>query len=133
MHKEIEDLIEHSHEYACNLIKGTRELYPFGAFIDTLGQVHPLEFDTEENEIPNNGKVVEALTKYCEGEFNAEKMNAYAMIYEVSMQLEEGAKPIDAFAIDIKHKSEEAPLFYYPFTVSETGFVEFQEGFAVKR
>ena len=45
MHEEIEKLIEHSFEYAQELIIDTKEFYPFGAYIDTIGNVHPLEFE----------------------------------------------------------------------------------------
>jgi len=48
MNPDIENIIDHSIEYAQDLIEGTLEFYPFGSFTDTKGQVHPLEFEFNE-------------------------------------------------------------------------------------
>ena len=49
MNTEIEDLMDHSIDYAQDLLDETLEFYPFGAWIDTKGGVHPLEFEFDKN------------------------------------------------------------------------------------
>lgn len=102
---EILNTIEHCKEYAVDLLTETGEAYPFGAFIDTIGNVHPLEMEIDKKNVPTIGKVVETLGKYCETEMADNKMNGYALCYEVSYELEEGQKQ-DAIAIDLKHQTE---------------------------
>lgn len=134
MIEEVEKLLEHSVEYATDLLNETGESYPFGAFIDTIGNVHPLEMEIDKKNVPNIGKVVESLTTYCEGEMKASKMNGYALAYEVSLQLEQDAAPIDAIAFEMKHfADEEPPLFYLPFTVDAQKKAQIGKLFAVKR
>lgn len=134
MNEELDNLLAHSVEYATELLNETGESYPFGAFIDTIGNVHPLEMEIDPKKVPTIGEVVENLKTYCEGEMKASKMNGYALAYEVSLQLEEGAEAIDAISIDMKHlENEEPPLFYLPFTTVERRIVEVGELFGVQR
>ncbi|MDA7803102.1 hypothetical protein N8987_00815 [Crocinitomix sp.] len=134
MNEELDNLLAHSVEYATELLNETGESYPFGAFIDTIGNVHPLEMEIDPKKVPTIGEVVENLKTYCEGEMKASKMNGYALAYEVSLQLDEGDEPIDAIAIDMKHlENEEPPLFYLPFTTVERRIVEVGELFGVQR
>lgn len=134
MIEEVEKLLEHSVEYATELLVETGESYPFGAFIDTIGNVHPLEMEIDPKKVPNIGQVVDNLTTYCEGEMKASKMLGYGLAYEVNIQLDPDAEAIDAIAIDIKHvEDEEVPLFYLPFNASEAPEKRVGELFAVKR
>lgn len=134
MIEEVEKLLEHSVEYATDLLNETGECYPFGAFIDTIGNVHPLEMEvTDTKNMPKIGQVIEALTIYCEGELKASKLKGYALAYEVQLQLEEGAEPIDAIAFDMKHIEQEMIDFYYlPFTTKDKK-AELGTIFAVKK
>lgn len=135
MNSEIEKLLEHSIEYATDLLSETGECYPFGAFIDTIGNVHPLEMEvTDTKNMPKIGQVIEALTIYCEGELAEKKLKAYALSYEVQLQLEEGAAPTDAIAFDMKHCEESnIDLYYLPFTVGADKKATIGTVFAVKR
>lgn len=129
-----EKIIEHSYEYAKNLLKDTGAIYPFGAFIGREGNVHPLEFDYDKKNMPTNEKVIEALTKYCREEMENENILAYGLTYEASVQLEKDGDFIETFAIDIiTGKDEELPVYYYPYRISENKEVIFNEPFAVKR
>ncbi len=133
MDKVIQDILNHCEEYAKDLLNETKEFYPFGAFTDNSGQVHPLEFDVDKKNIPQNGKVINSLQRYCEGELEEGNILAYGLTYEVQLQIEENQPPIDAIAVDIVNTSEEdIPVFYFPFKVSEDK-VEYDQGFAVKR
>lgn len=134
MIEEVEKLLEHSVEYATDLLTETGESYPFGAFADTIGNVHPLEMEIDKKKLPNNGQVVNSLTLYCEGEMKASKQRGYAIAYEVSLQLAPDADPTDAIAFDIKHVEEDdLPVFYLPFTVGDDKKATVGELFAVKR
>lgn len=131
MTKESKDLLDHCVEYAIDLLNETGEAYPFGGFIDTVGQVHPLEMEIDKKNIPTIGKVIEALSKYGEDELKEERIHAYAVTYEVAVAISED-KSQDCIAIDIKHPSDPQPIFYLPFNKTE-GQMEIGDVFAVER
>lgn len=134
MNEELEKLLNHTVEYAADLLTETGEAYPFGAFLDTIDNVHPLEMEVDKKNMPTIGKVIDTLTTYCEGEIKASKMTGYALAYEVQLQLEEGKPKQDAIAIDMVHiEQENPPLFYLPFNTTDDKQVSIGELFAVKR
>ncbi len=124
MNQGIEDLLNHGVEYASELLLETGEAYPFGAFTDTIENVHPLEMEINPKNVPTIGEVVENLTKYCSEEMKEERIFGYLLAYEVQLQLTENDPPTDAIAFEIKHKDsseKETPLFYLPFEKIEEG------------
>lgn len=130
MHKEIEKMLDHCAEYASDLLIEMGEAYPFGAFIDTIGNVHPLEMEVDKKNLPNIGQVINGLEKYCKAEMEAERMKGYALSFEVAVELSENEMQ-DCIAIQIHHKEETCPTFYLPFKKDgEKTIVE--ELFAVK-
>ena len=134
MNPDIESIINHSIEYAEDLIEGTLEFYPFGAYIDTIGNVHPLEFEINPKKMPKVEEVLESLTTYCEGEMKNGKMHAYGLTFESELVLEEGADTVKCISIDIKHKDEDdVPMFYQSYTIEEENNVVYGEIFAVKK
>lgn len=132
MREEIQKLLDHCVEYATELLNETGEAYPFGGFIDTIGNVHPMEMEIDKNNIPPIGKVIEALSIFGNTEMKEEKMHGYAVTYEASVDISQAEKT-DCIAIDIKHFEDETPIFYLPFTKSEEGKMLVGELFAVKR
>lgn len=127
-------IIDHSYDYAKELLEETKQCYPFGAFIDRAGQVHPLEFDVEGSKtIPDNETVRESLRKYCRTEYETGKILAWGLTYEASVVLKEGDEPIETLLMEIYSKEEDnLPYYHFPFKLTEDG-VEFYEPFAVKR
>lgn len=133
MKEEIEKLLNHTVEYATDLLTETGEAYPFGAFLDTIDNVHPLEMEVDKKNVPTIGKVIDALTEYCEGEVKASKMTGYALAYEVQLQLEENQPAQDAIAIKMLHIEDDSlPTFYLPFATNDDKKVTVGELFAVK-
>jgi hypothetical protein len=129
-----EQIIEHSYEYAKDLLTDTGTMYPFGAFIGIEGHVHPLEYDYDKKNMPTNEQVIEALTKYCKEEMENGGILAYGLTYEASVQLEEEGDFIETFVIDIvTNEKEQPPVYYYPYTIKDNKEVVFGEPFAVKR
>lgn len=135
MDKITQSIIDHSFEYAKDLLEDTGQCYPFGAFVDKDEVVHPLEFEiTDKKNIPNNESVIWSLQKYCENEMAEGNIIAYGLTYEAGVQLEEGAKSIETIAIDISNKeAETTPIYYFPYQIINEGNVKFGETFAVKR
>ena len=135
MDKITQNIIDHSLEYASELLNDTKQCYPFGAFIDRKGQVHPLEFEIEDKRnIPNNETVRDALTKYCEEETKLGRMLAYGLSYEASVSLSEDESPIETIAIDIVNPNDtELPLYYFPYEFNRNGTLIFGDTFAVRR
>lgn len=132
MQEEIQKLLDHCVEYATELLTETGEAYPFGGFIDTIGQVHPLEMEVDKKNVPSIGKVVDTLRKFGEEEMSSDKMRGYAVTYEAAVQISE-EESMDCIAIDIKHVDEELPVFYLPYTNESEGKAKVQEMFAVQR
>ena len=128
-------IIDHSFEYAKDLLEDTGQCYPFGAFIDNTEVVHPLEYEiTDKKNVPNNESVIWSLNNFCESELKEGKIVAYGLTYEAIVQLKEDEKGIDTIAIDMVDNSDEKiPIYYYPYTSDKEGNIEFGEPFAVKR
>ena len=132
MQDEIQKLIDHCVDYATELLTETGESYPFGAYIDTIGNVHPLEMEIDTKNIPKLGKVIDTLKTYCMAEIEAKRMNGFALSYEVSMDLDEKSKT-DAIAIELHHSNEnKLPVYYLPFRMNDDKSVVIGTIFAVK-
>jgi len=133
MNAEIEDLMDHSIDYAQDLLDETLEFYPFGAWIDTKGGVHPLEFEFDKKQMPTVEKVLSELKIYCESEMAANKMNAYALTFESELVLAEDEPAVKCISLDIVHQDEKnIPKFYVPYSIDESQQVEYGELFGVK-
>lgn len=126
-----ENLLEHCDEYATEILKDTGECYPFAAYIDMAGQVHPLELEYDPKNMPKVGAVLQGLEEYCKKEVAESRMKAYAICCEAEVALSE-EEILTTVCINITNPEDEAPLFYLPYTNSEMG-VGVQELFAVKR
>jgi hypothetical protein len=130
----LQSLIDHSYEYAVDLLDDTGEFYPFAAFTDKAGQVHPLEFEVDKNKMPNNSQVLEALTAWCTKEYESKGITGYALVFEAAVTLEEGKPAIDTICMDIATVDEEnLPIYYFPYELKEEGKVVYGEAFAVHR
>ncbi len=128
-------IVKHSLEYAYDLLTDIGQCYPFGAFVDRNEVVHPLEFEIQDKKnIPNNETVVSGLRKYCKTEFKANRIIAYGIVYEASVQLKADAQHIDTIAMDIMDNTDGSnPIYYFPYKIESSGVVNFGETFAVKR
>lgn len=135
MNEITKKIIDHSFEYAKDLLVDTGQSYPFGAFVDTVQVVHPLEFEiTDKKNIPNNESVIWSLRKYCEDELKDGRIIAFGLTYEANVLLKEDEPGIETIAIDITNpEDEEIPIYYYPYYSDKDGKIEFGEPFAVKR
>lgn len=133
MREEIQKLLNHCMEYATELLTETGESYPFAAYIDTIGNVHPLEMEIDTKNVPKLGTVVESLKKYCELEMSERRMHGYALAYEVKIKLDEKTET-DAIAFDLHHADEKnLPNYYLPFSTTAEKSVTIGEVFAVKQ
>ena len=133
MHEEITKLIDHSFEYAQELLVDTKEFYPFGAYIDTIGNVHPLEFEFNPKKMPQVGEVLESLTKYCETEMAENRMHAYGLSFEANLKLEENGPTQTCIGLKVKHETEkDLPDFYQVYSFDKNQNPEFGDIFAVK-
>ncbi|MEX1001888.1 MAG: hypothetical protein WDZ35_07225 [Crocinitomicaceae bacterium] len=130
--EENQKLLEHCIEYAKELLEETGEAYPFGGYIDTIGNVHPLEMEVDNKNMPTISQVMDTLKKYCEVEMTGKRMCGYALTYEVSIEVPDEKKK-DCIAIDITHESEVLPVFYLPFEKEASGEMKIGDLFAVKR
>lgn len=135
MNELTQKILNHSFEYAKDLLIDTGQCYPFGAFVDSAEIVHPLEFEiTDKKNIPNNESVIWSLNKFCEAELKENKIIAYGLTHEAIVQLEENKPGIETIAIDIVNEQDtDIPIYYYPYTSDKEGNIEIGEPFAVVR
>jgi len=134
MHVEIEKLIDHSFEYAQELIIDTKEFYPFAAYIDTIGNVHPLEFEFNPKKMPQVGEVLESLTKYCKTEMAENRMRAYGLTFEANLKLKENGPDKTCISLIIKHQTEKnLPDFYQAYQFDSNHSPVFEDVFAVNK
>ena len=128
----IQKLLDHSVEYAKELIVDTLEFYPFGAYIDTIDNVHPLEFEYDKKNQPTVEIVLNALTKYCETEMSEDKMKAYALTYESEVKLSDDEPILKCITVEIKSKTDSnLPKYFVPYHINDENVVSFDEVFAV--
>ncbi len=134
MNNETQKIINHSFEYAKELLEDTGEFYPFGAYLDKRSQVHPLEFELDKKNMPTNGQVIEGLAIYCKEEMEKGNIKAFGITFEAGVQMQKDEEPVDTVAIDITLSTGEVePMYYFPYQVHGQGKVVFDEVFAVKR
>jgi hypothetical protein len=134
MHEEIVKILDHSFEYAQELLEDTKEFYPFGAFIDTIGNVHPLEYEYNPKKMPQVGEVLEALTKYCEEEMAEKRMHAYGLTFEANVKIAENEPEKTCIGIQVKHITEKnLPDFYQPYAFDADKKPTFEAVFAVEK
>jgi hypothetical protein len=135
MESHVQEIIDHSFEYAKDLLVDRGQCYPFGTFIDKAGIVHPLEFEiTDKKNIPNNESVIWSLNKHFTTEMENNTILGFGITQEAAVQLEEDADSIETIAIDIVVKGiEDIPIYYFPYEIRSEGDVVFKEAFAVKK
>jgi len=134
MKKEIQSIIDHSIEYAKELLEDLAELHPFGSFTDTKGQIHPLEMEIDKKNIPTNGKIIETLWNTCLVEMEAKRITAFGISFESSLKFEEDKDAVDVIVVIPSHNSEsDLPAYCTPFNISKEGKVETGEMFAVEK
>lgn len=134
MKKEIQSIIDHSVEYAKELLEDVAELHPFGSYTDTKGQVHPLEMEIDKKNIPTNGKIIEKLWNYCLKEMEAKRITAFGITFESSLKFEEDQDSVDVIVVIPNHNSEsDMPAYCTPFFISKEGKLETKEMFAVDK
>ncbi|MGV6861545.1 MAG: hypothetical protein ACWA41_07220 [Putridiphycobacter sp.] len=125
-------ILDHSFEYAKELLVDTMEFYPFGAYIDTIDNVHPLEFDYDKKNQPTVETVLNSIEKYCVTELKSDNMKIYALTYESEVVLEENGPTLKCITVEVKGH-EDYPIFYQPYSISEENELKLDEIFAVKK
>ena len=132
--KEVQQLLDFSFDYAEDILLDTNDIYPFAAVLNKKGEVRHVGFQGDEDHVPKAGDVIEVIHQYCEEQLNQGLIKAYALTYEVAVELDEGMEASDAFVVDIMHSEDAAlPLYYFPFKFLADVKLEFGESFAVKR
>ncbi len=134
MHPEIEKMINHSFEYAQELLIDTKEFYPFASFIDTIGNVHPMEFDFDKKNMPTVGKVIDTLKTYCQKEMSDQKIKGFSLTFEAELKLTDEGALETCIATEVFHSEEtDIPDFYMTYQINAENDIDFGELFGVKK
>lgn len=134
MEDDIQLLLDKAFEEAENILLDTNDIYPFALVLNHEGKVRHVGFQGDEEYTPKAGDVIEVVHQYCEEQLEQSLIKAYALIYEVAVEINEGMDASDAFAVDIIHEEDDdIPIYYFPFKFVGDVKLEFGESFAVKR
>ena len=134
MEDDVQKLLDFSFDFAKDILWDTNDIYPFASVLTNKGEVRHVGFQGDEDHEPKASDVIEVIHQYCEDQFTEGLIQAYALTYEVSVELETKIEPSDAFVVDIMHTADaELPLYYFPFKFIGDVKLEFGESFAVKR
>lgn len=74
--KDIQSIINYSHEFAEQMLISHKEYYPFGAMIENNGELVPVGYKEGESDQPESQKVIDGLRNYFETEFKNKKIRA---------------------------------------------------------
>ena len=134
MEDDVQKLLDFSFDFAKDILLDTNDIYPFASVLNKKGEVRHVGFQGDEDHEPKARDVIEVIHQYCEEQFNEGLIQAYALTYEVMVELDTEIEPSDAFVVDIMHTDDDAlPLYYFPFKFIADVKLEFGECFAVKR
>tara|TARA_R110002096_G_scaffold392263_1_gene587207 strand:- start:56 stop:466 length:411 start_codon:yes stop_codon:yes gene_type:complete len=132
--RDIQNIIDYSHNFAEKMLNNGKEYYPFGAKIDNNGELIAVGYKDNETEFPESQKVIDELTAEFERELNNGQIKAYGLTYDVRIQTDSLKEKTDAILIDIYHRnSNEIPKYYFTYSWNEKNELVFGESFGMKK
>jgi len=132
--KDIQNIIDYSHNFAEKMLNNGKEYYPFGAKIDNNGELIAVGYKDNETDFPESQKVINELTAEFERELNNGQIRAYGLTYDVRVQTDSLKDKTDAILIDIYHRnSNEIPKYYFTYSWNEKNELVFGESFGMKK
>ena len=132
--KDIQNIIDYSHEFAEKMLNKGKEYYPFGAKIGNNGELIAVGYKDNESDFPESQKVINELTAEFERELNIGEIKAYGLTYDVRVQRGHLKDKTNAILIDIYHRnSNEIPKYYFTYSWNENNELIFGESFGMKK
>ena len=132
--KDIQNIIDYSHEFAEKMLNKGKEYYPFGAKIGNNGELVAVGYKDNESDFPESQKVINELTAEFERELNIGEIKAYGLTYDVRVQRGHLKDKTNAILIDIYHRnSNEIPKYYFTYSWNENNELIFGESFGMKK
>jgi hypothetical protein len=125
---DIQSLIDHCHQMAEHLlIQQNGEFYPFGAQINSTGEVtHIAHYDGDE--FPLSEVKIRELRKVFGYESKSERIRAYAITYDCLVRKEPTSEKTDAIAIEcFSNQESKKTTFYFPYQKVSDDRLEFGE------
>jgi len=130
--KDIQNIIDYSHNFAEIMLNDGKEYYPFGAKIDNSGKLIAVGYNDNETDSPESQKVIDQMTLEFEREFNKGEIRAYGLTYDVKVQPNSLKMKSDAILIDIYHRnSDKIPKYYFTYSWNENDELVFGESFGM--
>ncbi|MEZ4838026.1 hypothetical protein [Flavobacterium sp.] len=132
--KDIQNIIDYSHNFAEIMLNNGKEYYPFGAKIDNNGELIAVGYNDNETDFPESQKIINELTAEFEQELNNGRIRAYGLTYDVRVQTNSLKDKTDAILIDIYHRnSNDIPKYYFTYSWNEKNELVFGESFGMKK
>jgi hypothetical protein len=131
--KDIQSIIDYSHEFAEHMLNNGKEYYPFGAQIENSGELFAVAHHSE-TDFPNSHEVINELKTEFEEQFTNGKIKAYGITYDVRVQINDFGDKSDAICIDITHRdSVEIPRYYFTYVWDENDELTFGQSFGIRK
>mgnify|MGYP003631076348 CR=1 FL=1 len=132
--KDIQSIIDYSHEFAEKMLREYKEYYPFGVSVNSNGEIVPIGYRDNETDMPKSQKVIDELTNHFQDDLKNNKIRAYGITYDVRVQVNGSGEISDAILIDIVHRdSMDLPKYYFSYSWSEKDKLVFGNSFGMKR
>ena len=110
--------------FAEEMLKKHGEFYPFGAAVNTAGEVSAHAADIGE-EMPESGEVIALLTKGFQAEVRAGKLRATGICYDA--RIVQDGKKVDAVIMSLEHVCGNASKACVPYSKGIFGKYRFGE------
>lgn len=134
MEEYIKKILHESLNYCREVIDNSNGFYPFGMYLTSENEVKLLDLEFEKNEPPTYSTLMNWIENLFKEDLYAGKIEAYAIISDQSLKIEEEKPPIDCICIDVRNKIDaQPPLFYFPYKYQENEGLIIGELFGVKR
>ena len=132
--KDIQSIIDYSYEFAKHMLNNGKEYYPFGAQIENNGELVAVAQEDNETDFPDSLKVIKALESEFEKRFFNRQIKAYALTYDVKVQINDLGEKSDAICIDITHKnSNDIPRYFFTYSWNENEELIFGQSFGMEK
>ncbi len=132
--KDIQTIIDYSHNFAETMLTNEKEYYPFGAKIDNHGELIPVAFKDSETEFPESQNSIDQMRAKFGKELNNGEIRAYGLTYDVRVQTNGSKIKSNAILIDIYHRNtDEIPTYYFTYSWNENEVLIFGKSFGIKK
>jgi hypothetical protein len=131
-HEDMNELLGTLLPFAQQTLSKHGEFYPFGASMDSGGQINSVAAD-DGDEHPESQKLIEMMTRGFRDKATAGTIRAAAICADVRIVPPGQTEKTDAICVSAEHENGEALDAYLPYKKGFLGRLKYGELFAARR